>query len=84
MDSFRTDLKSGLVLKGFLDTPQDTTLPELHHSDMSHKADAEITDPGAIRVGCGDRVAASGADVGMKLVLCDCDLLWWREIFDRP
>jgi hypothetical protein len=84
MDSFRTDLKIVLVLQGFLDPSQDSSLMELHHCDVREKADAEITFPWAIRVGCGDRVAAPGADVGMKLVLCDFDLLWWREVFDRP
>jgi len=84
MDSFRADLKPVLVLEGFLDASQDSALMELHHRDVREKADAEITDPWAIRVGCGYRVAAPGADVGMKLVLCDCDLLWWREVFDCP
>ena len=84
MDSFWADLKSVLVLKGFLDASQDSPLMELHHRDMREKANAKITDPGTIRVGRGDRVAAARADVGMKLVLCDCDHLWWREIFDRP
>lgn len=76
MDFFRADLKPVLVLEGFLDTSQDSSLMDLHHRDMREKADAKITDPGAIRVARGDRVAAPRADVGMKLVLCDGDLLW--------
>jgi hypothetical protein len=84
MDSFRADLKPVLVLKGFLDASQDSPLMKFHHRDMRKKADAEITDPRAIRVSRCDRVTAPGADVGMKFVLCDFDLLWWRKVFDRP
>lgn len=79
MDPFRTDLKPVLFLEGLLDPPQDATLPELHHRDVSHKSDAEITHPWAIRVNRSDRAATPRADVLVEIVPGDLDVLWWWE-----
>ena len=55
---------------------------ELHQSDRRHETYTEVALVRAFGVRGSDLGAAPGTAEMMKVVPCDFDFLWWREVFD--